>query len=226
MQIIDKKVLIKEVVPGRQDSIYAVKNLPASILFDQGGRLLDGVEKSQTGDGAFVFHVASRQGKDRLATVDRYIDSVWPRTKQLPKRIPNAQQPALSHSPSLTVSELESRMVDIYGFPYLDLPIPAKEDIPRFENKSANVITSETYQRDDYFKGDIKKNKASASEEKGTPVNSKEAQEIQMKCVGCGFKAKDKRGLLAHIRIKHDVKKVKNATVDNKNEDLRASPAV
>jgi hypothetical protein len=55
--------------------------------------LLPGIEKSQTGDGAFVFFTDLGEAKDRLAAIDRYIRSVLPPMASIPRRVPYSSIP-------------------------------------------------------------------------------------------------------------------------------------
>jgi len=111
MDMIDKKVLIKEAKGGLADLIYSVKNIPKSLLFQKNGKLHPGIKKSQTGDNGFLFERYDREGNQRLKTLDRYIEAVWPRKDTLPMRIPNQSVVGLGSSPALTKARLEERLI-------------------------------------------------------------------------------------------------------------------
>jgi len=203
MEVIDKKVLIKEAKPGLADLVFSVKNLPKSILFDKNGDLHRGIKKSQTGDNGFVFEQYDREGSDRLKMLDRYIDSIWPRTKSLPKRIPNQSVVGLGSSPALTMPQLEERIENDYGVRFLNLPIPQDEDVPSFENVTEAKHVVKTFHDDEYFDPDTKKIPKMPVEEKPVPVLD------PFKCLGCNFVGFNKQSLAGHIRHHHSPKKKK-----------------
>jgi len=210
MEVIAKKVLIKEATGGVADLIFSVKNLPKDLLFDKNGAIHRGIKRSQTGDNGFLFERYDREGDDRLKTLDRYIDAVWPRTKSLPKRIPNQSVIGLGSSPALTMSQMEERIEGDYGVRFLDLPIPRDEDVPSFENVSESKHVTKTFQDDGYYDPNqppVVGPSRIASEVKTEP------RPAGSKCIACPYIAKNNAGLAAHIRHKHKTSTKKEAAV-------------
>jgi len=203
MEVIDKKVLIKEVRPGSVDRIFSVKNLPKHLIFGKEGELLPGVLYSQTGDNGIVFERYNREANDHLNTLDRYIDAVWPRSKTLPKRILNQSVIGLSSSPALTMAQLEERMLNDYGVPYLELPIVEDKDAPSFDNITEAKHVAKSYQDDSYY------NRESDQGDKNEP--KEEIQEVQeavqsLTCVACKKQLKTLTALKTHITKMHKIK--------------------
>jgi hypothetical protein len=186
-EYIEKLVLIKEVGGGSQDRIYEVRNLPKSLLFGDDNKLLGGIEISQTGDGGFVFFGRTDESKRRLSTIDRYISGIYPRTQTLPRRIPNAQEPGRMSSNALTRNQLQDRFKDMFGVPYVDLPIP-EHDMPKHENKSVNQLAAESF-------GDEEPKVVSRQPDRNT--------ERALMCNLCDFVAKNTTALKVHIARKH-----------------------
>lgn len=240
MEIIDKKVLIKEAITGvAADRIFSVKNLPKSLLYDKNGTLLPGIRVSQTGDNGFVFERYDREGDDRLKTLDRYIDRIWTKTPKTPERIPNQSVPDLASSPALTKSQLEERTENLFGVRFLDLPIPNDQDVPSFESVSESKHVTKTFQDEDYFDPTQKVEKKMAVvepekpfvlnqtiEEKQPQVNQPPVdqprvdqprvdQPVDLKCVGCGFQSKNKQSLRMHLHHKHNVSLKKEAAISS-----------
>jgi hypothetical protein len=198
---IDRLVLIKEVAGGIQDRVFEVRNIPKSLLYGEDEKILGGIEVSQTNDGGFVFFGRTDESKTRLANIDRYISGVYPRTRTLPRRIPNAQEPGRSSSNALSRTELQHRFKDMFGVPYVDLPIPEHE-IPKHENKSVNQLAAESFKAED------------------KPVQSRQPDaktEGHLQCNVCQFVAKNPTALKVHFSRKH--KGTHNGLTNNKKQD-------
>jgi len=207
MEVIDKKVLIKEVRPGSVDRIFSVKNLPKHLIFGKDGELLPGVLYSQTGDNGIVFERYDRESNDRLNTVDRYIDAVWPRTKTLPKRILNQSVPSISSSPALTMAQLEERMLSNYGVSYLELPIVEDRDAPSFEPMTEAKHVAQSYQDNGYYDGKDKvEQKQEVEDEPEEEIEEVEKAVQSLTCVACKKKLKTLTALKTHITKMHKIK--------------------
>lgn len=64
-------------------------------------QLLPGIERSDSGDNAYVFYTDYNEARERLAAIDRYIASVVPVAERLPERVNYAAQPGLMSSAPL-----------------------------------------------------------------------------------------------------------------------------
>lgn len=60
--------------------------------------LKEGIEFSQTGDGAYVFHTNYNEAAQRLQEIDRYIALSVPQADRIPERVPYAAQPGVMTS--------------------------------------------------------------------------------------------------------------------------------
>lgn len=216
MEVIDKKVLIKEVVGASADLVFFVKNLPKKLLFQDDGALHSGIEISQTGDNGFVFFRASRQGLDQLETLDRYIEGVWPRTTRVPKRIPNQVIIGNAASPALTSIEMENRFADLYKMRFLDLKIPTDLEAPVINEKTVADEIADTYKNEDVFDPTAPQEKPVRQEvEKEVPPPLVKRFGTPVNCAECGFEAKNNQSLMMHIRHKHTSKKKEAATISS-----------
>lgn len=84
------------------------QNLVPEFTLDEKGRkiptgalaevLRPGIELSQTGDGAYVFHTDYNEAAERLAAIDRYIEKVVPQAERVPERVSYAAQRGLMSS--------------------------------------------------------------------------------------------------------------------------------
>lgn len=198
IEYIDKKVLIKEIGRGYHDKVFMVKGIPKDLLFTESGNLQPGIIKSQTGDGAFVFDV-TRESRERLELVDRYIASVYPRSLPAPKRIYNAQQPGDPRSAPLTLDLLEGNFKEQFRVPFVDLPVPEDGQVMfKSKNASETAISS--------FQGEVLPSTAVMDEKKEVPPSN-------LMCAQCDFVGKNQKALVMHINIKH--KKDKGGPTDN-----------
>lgn len=68
--------------------------------------LRDGIENSQTGDGAYCFFTQYLESQYRLRDIDNYIKSVMPVTERIPAREPYAAQPGVMTSGTRPLSAL------------------------------------------------------------------------------------------------------------------------
>lgn len=112
MEGVFKEVIIKEVSEfGGVDKVFIVENLPKKFLVQEVAekknvRIGKGdVEEVPTGkmievplariernakDGSFVFFTEYNEARERLADIDRYIETSTPRDQRVPKRVPNS----------------------------------------------------------------------------------------------------------------------------------------
>lgn len=60
--------------------------------------LLAGIELSDSGDGAYVFHTELNSAKDALQAIDNYINRVYQGNGKVPERVPYAAQPGSHNS--------------------------------------------------------------------------------------------------------------------------------
>jgi len=127
-----KEALIKEAGNMYHDKVFIVENLPRKFLYgwttkmvprkdingyndgskvpSQNGEveetLLEGIEMSATGDGAFLFWSSMREGTERLKAIDRYIERTLPRDVPVPKRVDYAQQIGNSMSGPINYNQI------------------------------------------------------------------------------------------------------------------------
>ena len=200
IEYIDKKVLIKQSGSGYHDKVFLVKGLPKDILFTESGDLQPGISKSATGDGAFVFDI-TRESRERLELMDRYIESVYPRHLPAPKRIYNAQQPGDPRSAPLTIDLLEGNFKEQFRVSFVDLPIPEDGNI-LFKSKTSSEMAIGTY-----AVGDVLPSTA-------VPEVKKEVTPSNLMCAQCDFEGKNKKSLVMHINVKHK-KKEGDGPTDN-----------
>ena len=199
IEYIDKKVLIKETGSGFHDKVFLVKGIPKDLLFTENGNLQAGISKSATGDGAFVFDI-TRESRERLELVDRYIASVYPRHLPAPKRVYNAQQPGDSRSAPLTVELLESNFKEQFRVDFVDLPIP-EDGMILSKSKTSSEMAIGSFSTDDIFPSTA------------IPEQKKDVPASNLMCAQCDYTAKNKHGLVIHIGREH--KKDKGGSTDN-----------
>lgn len=133
-----KDVLIKEIGGNMHDKVQVVNELPKNLLYVTGHPkvpkinrdgdftselkedrntwidvLKDGIKPSQTGDGAYVFDVATGAGKERLAEIDQYILATLPREAGVPHREFICAEPGDAKSPPKPRNQ----------FPRVELPV-------------------------------------------------------------------------------------------------------
>lgn len=68
--------------------------------------LKPGIERSQTGDGAYVFFTQNNEGYQRLQEIDRYIAQSVPVAERVAHRVPYALQPGVMSSGPKPLSDL------------------------------------------------------------------------------------------------------------------------
>jgi len=196
---IQGRVLIKEVRGGSADRVFEVAGLPRELLYDGDGKIHEGIEVSQTGDGGFVFFTKRGMAKERLVIIDRYIESLYPRTRILPKRISIARTPGDPRSSPMSQPELEERFRAQFQVPFVNLPMD--QDIPDFRQRSSNQLAADSY-RKTTISSDVKK------EDKPVPS--------VVQCAECDFVGKNKRSLGFHITRVH---RSKHGSSNNKEQN-------
>lgn len=102
--------------------------------------LLEGIERSQTGDGAFVFHTEEVNAKQRLLAVDVYIRKCFPPGTSIPRRVPYA---AVRGSMTSGPRSLDT-------IPRVELPGPVSPptkvvQVPASPGVSAPLLKKRTY---------------------------------------------------------------------------------
>jgi len=195
-EYIDKKVIIKEVKSGRQDKIFVVRGLPKGLLFDGSGKLLQGVKKSATGDGAFVFFTDERESDDRLKLIDHYILQAHPKNLPSPQRAVNAEIVGDSRSNVLSPDRLESIFSERFGYGFVDLPMENQPVRPLTEKPHSEAVAESWVKVDDIEK----------KEEKGPSTN--------LYCVECDYISEKPRALRMHVQKKHG-RGMKNGSTNN-----------
>lgn len=141
-----REVLIKKVGNKLHDKVLIVENLPRKFLFEQTRKMVQridrdgypdgtlvvapsgelvwtlrpGIEKSQTGDGGFVFDTMDREAMERLADIMRYIEMSFSRDKVIPAFVDNAQQ----------IGDARTGPIAYFQMPRISLPPPAPAPVP------------------------------------------------------------------------------------------------
>lgn len=157
MEEILKEVLVKEWGNMFHDKVFIVENLPKKFLYEKtvkmvprtnkegwtdgtmvpapGGELVEtlynGIERSPTGDGGFMFWNNHAESLARLKDIDRYIEHSLPRDSRLVARVPYAQM----------VGEKNSPPMGYHMIPRVTLPLKEepKED---FRPSPASVVSA------------------------------------------------------------------------------------
>lgn len=103
-----KDLLYRKVLKLMVDYTNPQQNLVPAFELDEKGRkipthemteeLQPGVEKSQNGDDSYVFYMEYNEAKERLATIDRYIEKTLPQSERIPERVSYAAQRGLMTS--------------------------------------------------------------------------------------------------------------------------------
>lgn len=119
-----KEVFIKELHESGIDHVFYVENLPKRLIYrqvpkmvqridrdgysdgtmvvDPSGELVDGLleglELSQSGDGAIVFPMNREPARFALQAIDAFIAGTLPRDVVLPRRVPYPMDPTSSQS--------------------------------------------------------------------------------------------------------------------------------
>lgn len=99
----------QRVVPEYQ--LVDGKKVPTNAFVDE---ILPGIERSQTGDDAYVFFTVYNEAKAKLAAIDHYIKMSMPIAERIQERIPLALQPGLMSSGPRPLSDI----------PHVVLPAP------------------------------------------------------------------------------------------------------
>ena len=68
--------------------------------------LLPGIEKSPTGDDAFVFFINYNEAKDRLADIDRHVRNSVPVAERVQQRVPYSIQPGVMSSGTIPLHNI------------------------------------------------------------------------------------------------------------------------
>lgn len=108
--------------------------------------LKEGIERSQTGDGAFVFNVNYNESKQRLQELDRYIAMSVPQADRIPERVPYAAQPGVMTSGTIARNQIPRVVLpELVSPPVLATaqvtPTRVIENLP--ENPANRVIMTE-----------------------------------------------------------------------------------
>lgn len=141
-----REVLLKLIGNKLHDRVIVIENLPSKFLFEQtrkmkqrvdrdgwsdGTMVVDpsgemiwtlrpGIEKSQTGDGGFVFNDAERESSDRMKDILRYIEMSHSRDARIPQFVDNAQM----------VGDARSMPLPYAQIPHIVLPAPMIPSVP------------------------------------------------------------------------------------------------
>ncbi len=117
-----KKQVIDQHDPIRQQRMvpaYEMVNGNRILTNEFVDELLPGIEKSPTGDDAFVFFTAFNEAKERLKAIDHYLRASVPVAERLQERIHYALQPGVMTSGT-------KRLEDI---PRIVLPAPVSPPV-------------------------------------------------------------------------------------------------
>lgn len=146
MEEIFKEVLVKKCGNRRHDQVMVIENLPRKFLFEQTRKMIQridrdgypdgtmvvdpsgaliwtlyqGIEKSQTGDGGYLFWVGDQESENRLKDIMRYVDMSFPRDQRIPEFVDNAQMRGESNTGPIPYNMI----------PRLTLPIPETPKAP------------------------------------------------------------------------------------------------
>lgn len=141
-----KEVLLKKCGNRIHDQVLIVENLPRKFLFEETRKLVPkkdregwldgtmtvdpsgemvwtlypGIERSQSGDGGFIFWTNEQESDGRLKDIMRYIDGVFPRDQRLPSFVDNAQ----------LRGEMNTGPIPYNLVPRISLPAPISEPSP------------------------------------------------------------------------------------------------
>lgn len=105
-----KRLMIDYTDPQNRQNL-----IPAFEVLDSGKKrftgemvdeLLPGIEKSPTGDDAFVFFTQHNESKQRLRDIDEYLRRTVPVAERLQARIPYAIQPGVLSSGTIPLSAI------------------------------------------------------------------------------------------------------------------------
>ncbi len=93
-------------VPQRWVPAYEIVNGKQVLTGETEDTLLPGIEKSPTGDDAFVFFTNYNEAKARLADIDRYIKQHVPVAERVQERVWYALQPGVMTSGPIPLSNI------------------------------------------------------------------------------------------------------------------------
>lgn len=136
-----KELIYRKALKMMVDYTNPQQNLVPAFEMDEKGRkiptreqvdeLLPGIEKSHNEENCFVFFTDLNEAKERLASIDRYLEASLPQLERIPVRVNYAAQRGLSNSQPIPYSSIPRVVLpELVSPPVLaTAQVPAPRDI-------------------------------------------------------------------------------------------------